>query len=578
MSLRPVLKPALGLAMVAVLSATVAAQAPDDKKTEGLLTIGANVGSNTGDLSRVSEYDVAKDGTLPAFGAQLWGNNGTFKYDLVASHGGDSRDQKYAGAISAAGGRVKATFGFDRFVHRLDHDPLEYVGGSIATFVVRATDHDPGSAYSTVNGMWNAKLDIAATDNLGFFVSHRMQMRDGTHQAMTTSHCANCHIDSYGRKLDQTTQALTLGARFAAGRFSADYAYETRTFKDSESTPTHVYDKATHPQTLADVFYGRVSYDQRDGALPFDLVPEFTKQTNTLRAAYALPGDGAISGNFTRSSSHNDNAGMGADFTGVSGRFAYPLGKRAVVKAFFRRYDIETESVFVDIGEPITPGGPAAGLTYAQAFPGMNPVDYYTESTGSRTPTEAAIEVAFRPGKRSSINVGYVYEQVNRTDFHVEKTTTNLFKAAAYFRPNKTLSLRARYEQAMTSDPFANLYGAKPDILQYGMSPGNVPFTGLQYFEMYDARTVHLAASPTDNLMFDGSATWAPSQRFSVSGHYRMRDMKNDALNASTWDHTIHMPGFEVYIAPDARFTLAAGWGYQKDTLNTVFSTLNFVG
>ncbi|MEW5984529.1 MAG: GSU2204 family CXXCH-containing (seleno)protein [Acidobacteriota bacterium] len=577
MSLRRALTLALSLATIAVLSAAVAAQAPD-KTTEGIVVLGANVGGNTDTMNRVAEYDVARDGTLPALGARLWGNNGTFTFDLLASHGGDSRDQKYAASISAAGGRVKASFGFDRFLHRLDHDPLDYVGGSIATFVVHATDHDAGSDYSTINGMWNANVDVAATEHLSFFVSHKMQMRDGTHQAMTTSHCANCHIESYGRKLDQTTQALALGARVAAGRFSADYTYENRTFRDDESTPTHVYDKAVHPQTLADVFLNRVSYDQRSGALPFDLVPEFTKQTNTVRAAVALPNEGAISGNFTRSSSHNDNAGMGAEFTGASGRFTFPLGKRAVVKAFLRRYDIETESVFVDIGEAVAPAGPAAGLTYQQVFPAMGDVDYFTESTGSRTPTEAAIELALRPGKRSSINLGYVFEQVNRTNFHVEKSTTNLFKAAAYFRPTRTLSLRARYEQAMTTDPFANIHAAKPAILQYGPSPGGLPFAGLQYFEMYGSRSVNFAASPTDSLLFDAGATWAPSQEFSVSGHYRVRDMKNDALNASTWDHTIHMPGFEVYVAPTDRFTLAAGWGYQRDTLNTVFSTLNFVG
>jgi len=31
-------------------------------------------------------------------------------------------------------------------------------------------------------------------------------------------------------------------------------------------------------------------------------------------------------------------------------------------------------------------------------------------------------------------------------------------------------------------------------------------------------------------------------------------------------------------VAPSPRFTMAAGWGYQKDTLDTVFSTLNFGG
>lgn len=302
----------------------------------------------------------------------------------MASHSGDNRQQKYGAAVNDANGRVKAVFSFDRFLHRLDHDPLDYVGSGIATFVVCATDHDPGAAYASTNGFWKADVDIAATENLHFFASHKMQMSDGVHQSMTTSHCANCHIDSYSRKLDQNTQTLAAGARFNAGRFSADYTFENRTFEEKSSTLTHTYDNAVHSVTLLDVFVNRVQYDDGNGPLPFDLMPKFTKQTSTLRAAYALLGEGSVAGGFTRAASKNDHADMGVDFTGVNGRAMIPLGKKAYVKAFFRKYEIETDSVFVDVAEPIAPAGPMAGLTYAQGYPGMLPLDYMTESTASR--------------------------------------------------------------------------------------------------------------------------------------------------------------------------------------------------
>jgi hypothetical protein len=569
----------LGLVLVAALSGSLLAQAPA-QKPEGSVFVGATIGNNTGTLTRVAEYDTAKDGALPTVKAQLWGDSGAVKYELFAAHSGDSRDQKYGASINAGNGRVKASFSFDRFLHRLDHDPLTYVEAGVGNFVVRATDHDPGAQYASTTGFWNADIDIAATKNLHLFASHKMQMSDGAHQSLTTSHCANCHIDSYGRKMDQTTQTLAAGARFNAGRFTADYTFENRTFEEKSATLTHTYDNAIHPVSLLDIFVSRVQYDDNNGPLPFDLLPKFTKQTSVARAAYALPGDGAITAGFTKSRSKNDNADFGADFTGVNSRVVIPLGKRAYVKAFFRKYEIETESVFVDTAEPIAPAGPAAGLTYAQQYPAMLPLDYQTESTASRTPTELAIELAFRPGKRSSINLGFEYEDVTRTDYMVEKSTTSTFRGAAYFRPAKTVSLRARYEQSMTTDAFANLNAAKPAILQTVPTPSGVPFgpQSLQYFEMYNSRSVNLSGVPTDTKLLDAGATWAPSQKFSVSGHYRYRDLKNDELNASTWSHAMHMPGVELYLAPTDRFMLAAGWGYQKDTLDTVFSTLNFGG
>jgi hypothetical protein len=579
MRMRLILNVTLSLVLVAALSGRVLAQAPQPK-TEGIVTAGALVGSNDGNQNRLNEYEVAKDGTLPQFGAQLWGNNGSFTYDLLANYGGDNRDQKYGAYFAAFGGRLKASVSFDRFLHRLDHDPLDYMEAGVGNFVVRSTDHDPGTAYSTANGLLNTDVSIAATKNVEFFVSHKMVMRDGVHQGLTMSHCANCHVESYGRKLDQTTNTLAAGARVNAGRFTMDYTFENRRFEENAPTPTKVYDNAIHPVTLADVFLSRVQYDDGNGPLTFDLFPTFTKQTSTVRAAYALPGDGAVSGNFTHASSTNDYSDFGSTFTGGHARVTIPLGKRAYLKGLFRKYEIETESVFVDVIEPVAPAGPAAGLTYAQQYPGMLPLDYNTESAASRTPTEMALELAIRPGKRSSINLGYEYEEIARESFHVEKSTTNLFKASAYWRPDKTLNLRARYEQAMTSDPFANIHAAKPAALQLVPTPGGLPFgpQSLQYFEMYNSRMANLSSSPTDTLFLEGTATWSPSQHVTVSGHYRYRDQKNDELNYSTWGHAMHMPGVDIYIAPTPRVTLAAGWGYQKDTLDTVFSTLNFGG
>ena len=579
MSMRLLSTVTLGLVLVAALSGSVLAQAPQPK-TEGIVTAGAIVGSNEGSQNRLNEFEVAKDGTLPNFAAQVWGNNGSFKFDLLASHGGDNRDQKYAAYLSGGGGRFKASVTLDRFLHRLDHDPLDYMDAGVGNFVVRSTDHDPGTEYSTTNGLLNTDVSFAATKNVEFFVSHKMVMRDGVHQGLTMSHCSNCHVESFGRKLDQTTNTLAAGARISAGRFTANYTYENRTFEENAATPTNTFDNAIHPVTLADVFLSRVQYDDGDGPLTFDLFPKFTKQTSTVRAAYALPGDGAVSGNFTHSSSNNDYSDFGSTFTGGHARVTIPLGKRAYLKGLFRKYEIETESVFVDVVELTAPAGPAAGLTYAQQYPGMLPLDYNTESAASRSPTEMALELAFRPGKRSSINLGYEYEEITRESFHVEKSTTNVFKASAYWRPDKTINLRARYEQAMTSDPFANVNAAKPAALQLVPTPGGLPFgpQSLQYFEMYNSRMATLSSHPTDSLFLEGTATWSPSQQVTVSGHYRYRDQSNDELNYSTWGHAMHMPGVEIYVAPTPRFTMAAGWGYQKDTLDTVFSTLNFGG
>jgi len=568
----------LSVVLVAALSGTAFAQAaqPAQAKPEGVFTIGGTYNDVSGNLDRLGEYEVFKKDATPQVGAQVWGKSGTYLYDLLADFSGDARDQKYSARV--VGPRVKASFSFDRFLHRLDHDPLTYIGSAISTFVVRATDTDPGAKHVSTNGIWNASVEVAATDHLRLFASHHVQMRDGTRQVMAMSHCANCHIKSYTRELDETMQEVKAGARFTKGRLNMDYTLANRTLEEKAPDLTNVYDNALHPQTALDVFLNRVSYDEGSGPLVFEQTPKFSKTTHTIRAAFGLPGDGAVSGNFTHSKSTNDSSDFGMDFTGLSGRATLPLGRRAMLKAYFRRYEIDTDSVFVDIAEPTAPAGPHAGLTYAQAYPTFGSPDYWTHSAASRTPTEAVLELSYRPDKKTSLNVGYMYEQIAREAYEVEKTTTNRFKATARYRPTKQLNLRARFDYSDITNPFAYLKAAKPAILQPEPTPGAVPFPGLQYFAMYDSRSVDLSSFPSSSALGEGGMTWSPSARVALSAHYRYKSMTNDTLSGAKWTHQIHLPGVELWLAPTDRVTLSAGWGYQRDTLDTVFSTLNFVG
>ena len=258
-------------------------------------------------------------------------------------------------------------------------------------------------------------------------------------------------------------------------------------------------------------------------------MPKQTKQTNTVRAAYALPGDGAISGNFTHSSSNNDYADFGSTFTGGHGRITIPLGKRAYVKGLFRKYEIETESVFVDVVEPIAPAGPGAGLTYAQQYPAMLPLDYNTESTASRSPTEMALELAFRPGKSRRSTSATSTRTITRESFAVEKTTTSLFKASAYWRPDKTVSLRARYEQAMTSDPFANMQRGQAGRPPDGADAERVavrPAVAAVLRDVQLADGQPLGVIRPTRCLSRGRPPGRRRRQVTVSGHYRYRDRR----------------------------------------------------
>lgn len=551
---------------------------------EGVFTLGAAATDTSEYLGRVGEYDVLRQGTLPALGLQVWGERGASRFEAFARHSGDARDQRYGVDVNLQR-RLKLSVSYDRMPHRLDHDPLTWMDAASnlnGTFVVGHTDHDPAAQYALKRGELKSRLELAVpisrTGSVLLFASHRQEMRDGYHQALTTNHCATCHTDSFTRRLEQRTRDLSGGARLQLRALTVDYTAMTRKFSEDTATPLNTYDRARQPATLADVFLNRVSYDERFGPLPFDSVPGLKRTSHDLRARVSLPGDATLTGAFTRSTSRNLDTDLKVDFTGASGRLVLPMGRKLTLRAGVRHYEIDGNSLFVDVNEPIAPAGPAAGKTYAQAFPQLGVVDY--ERVGlSRTPTNLEVDLIYRPWKRTTIRGGYEWESMERGgEAAVEKTTTNTVRASIRSTPWKRVQFQARGAVDWVKDPFAHENAAMPLVLQPFQSPGNLPFAGLQYFEFYRTRQATLTMFPTRDGMFEESLTWSPAERLSMSLNYRYRRQVNDDLSFSQWDQSTHLPGAQLWLAPGGPVTLSAGYTYQRERTDTGFATLAFVG
>lgn len=549
---------------------------------QGVFTFGGAANDDAGAPDRASEYDVLRQGALGRVGGQLWGDTGRLRLDARAQYGGSPRDQFYEGAFSYARW-LNVHVKYVRFPHRLEHDPLAYVdaaSGIGGTFVVSHTDNDPTARYDLTRGELDAGIEVAppALRALRFFLGHRRETREGLRQSLTSSHCATCHVVSNSRGVNELTRELTAGARLALTRLGVEYTFSDRRFEERAQTLTNRYDAGVHPVTLADVFLNRLQYDGRAGTLPFDVTPASAKQSHLVRARVSLPGDASVTGSFTRSDVENTDTSIGYTYTGVAGRLVVPLGRDVTLRGSVRRYEIETDNVFVDVIEQVSPAGPAAGLTYGQAYPTFGDPDYVRRSSLARTPTEAALDLTWRPLKRTAIQAGYAWEDLQRTWFDVEKTTTNSVTLRARARPWKSFETRTRFQHDWIEDPFTYERAAMPAVLQPFQSPNNVPFTGLQYFQMYDARQADLTAFPTRRARLDQSIAWSPLERASFAAHYRLNSSENDALNFSTWSRTTHALGGEVWIAPAERWTAMAGYTLHRERLDTMFSILAFTG
>lgn len=573
--------------------ATVGAQAPVASSApaapgtggtiwEGVFTFGALASDREGDLGRVGEFDVLRQGAVPSLAAELWGERDGVSFDVSARNAGDRRAQRYVANVDF-NRWVRAHVRYQRFPHRLEHDPLAYLDSASninGTFVVTHEDTDPGARYQVDHGELDARVSIALPAGVSFFVAHRQQMRDGARQATTVNHCATCHIRGYTRSIDETTRDLSAGAKLALGALSVDYTYTNRLFTSDAPAILTQYDNAVHPATLQDIFLNRVQYEQEDGLLPMATVPGLRKDLHVLRASLALPREAWLSGQFTKSVSRNEDTRLEVDYTGGSGRLVVPLHPKLTLRADLRRYHIDADDVFVEVVEKINPAGPIAGLTYEQAYPSVGELDWTRYSERSRTPTELGLELRYQPRKKTTLRVAYEWERIERPHGEIDETTTNSVLVSGRAAFGKRASYRFRFRNDWIDEPFRFVHAATPAILQPFPSPGTPasPLLGLQYYEFYRSRSSDLTSFPSRDLRLDQTVSWTPNERVSVSANYRLRDSKNDELNYSDWTRSAHSPGVDLWVAGGERWTVSAGYQYQRERLETLFSTLAFVG
>jgi len=565
------------------LITTSAAAAPQvgslPATTNGAIFFGAMYNNNDGNLYRVGKYNTLSQGGIPRFGVAMQGNSasGVF-YDLSGRYADENDEHARVDADFRRWLDVQVSY--DRSPVRLDNDPLVYPDASVGTFVVRTDHFDPNAELGMNHSDFDARarVTVPGAEMLKIFAGFHRDVREGHDYAITASKCSNCHLEAKARPLDQVTDDLNVGAMVEMARWALEYQYEHRNFEERESPPTNVYDDPLHPATLAPVFGNRISYSTVDGALPFYQVADHSKDSHQIRGRVTLPADVKVTGNYSHIEVTNDTTGVQSTSQGWKGRVVVPVRRGMSFQFTARGYDLSVDDYFVDIVETVSAAGPTAGQTYQEFYPEVGEIDFLRQSVRNRSPTELRVDFNYKPLPRTSLNVGYEHEVVDRENFDIERTVTDLFLITLNTRFGRRLKSRTTFETRWIDDPFAAEQAAIPAVLQPGPSPGAVPFYGLQYFQMYDARQATLTAFPDRANHFFQLVSWSPSSRFAVTGQYRYRGRSNDSLNFSEWDRTIHMPGVELWFAADENLQITAGYNYMRDQTATLYSVLAFDG
>jgi len=539
----------------------------------GYFGINATFSNTTGNPGKLAKYEPLQQGTRPTFQTGIWGYSGGVGYDISGARGVDPNDRYY---------RLRADFlrywtseaRYSRILNRLPNDPMDNLDVAKGSVVVRHDNTDTGIDYCPYyqDIDWKNRVTMPFLPQLSLQFDYRDQRRKGTSQARASSKCANCHTTSYVREMDQDIQEYRTGAELIFKRTSLRYQFSSRDSEDKAPPLYHVYDEAQHPATLQQVFTNRVQYDQDSGPLPIAVVPHFRKKQHLLKGEVDLERFGRFQASYLNARSENIDRAYGFDTSVASGVYSLAIGKGLNLTLRARRLDIDSDSYYVDVNEPVANAGPQLGLTFSQAYPDFGEADYTTHSSEARRSFTGGVDGRLTLPGRSVFRFGYEYENLERPYFEVEETDTQKLRLSFNSRPWKEFTARAGYTYLHADYPFTHRNAALSPVIQPYPSPGNPPspLPGTQYFVMYEARQAHLTNYPTSSHQVSLNATWSPSDRFALTAHLRSRNDDNDKLNYGAWNDSSLAPSAEIWFAPSERIDISANYSYSRRNTETL--------
>ena len=554
-----------------VSTSSLIADEDQDKKIKGKIKVGAAVAENTDYIGKVGEYLPLKDGVRPVVKASLFGSLKKIFFDLNAFYGGDSSDQNYS--LNLDFNRILTQkLSYDSLIHRLDNDPLTNMDTvSDARSGVFHTNFAPDKQYMITRSEFISETTFNVPGlPAHFYVNYRDEKRDGHYQARTLSKCASCHVVGKSREINSSTKDFQLGGALNFGTANFDYSYTNRRFRENAGDPTHTYLDTLHPELVKPVFNSRISYDQDNGALAFDVVPDTDKNTHQVKANLPISDAVSLYAQYVNTNVINNYTKLEINSHAFAGAFAAQIGSKGLFTARFNQISIDNDSVFVDIFEPVDVAGPKAGLTYVQAYPSYGEADWTRYSSLSRNTLDITANFKYKFSKKINARLGYIYRKIDRDNFEVSQTKSSTFKANLDIKPSRQFSLKLAGRLKATSQPFTNLYSALAPSIQ-DWNPGS-PFAGTQFSVFHEARQAHLTNVATDMTEFKASATWSPSYKIVFTGNFLYRDEKNDELNFSVWENNTIQYGVNAWFLPAERLDITAAYYFYGQDLNSLFA------
>lgn len=653
-----------GLALSAGLY-SVSTAAEEQKAVEGTLTLGATAmlddlddpaiipkdqrdrSSATSFSARrapgakgAAEYlDIADRNLSPLVGADLNFRNQEVSLDFYGRFE-TSDDQEYG-----LKGAIKRVFLFEsdysEFTHRLDHDYLENLNGHIFRLATGAngdptslpfssplpgtnpdgttitaaqsvmgaanvynTDWNVTDRYYANRSEWNSsmKFNIPSLPGLKIGFDHRLEKREGCKQAMTMSKCSGCHIESYSKNLDETTNDYVPKVSFQAGALNVEYSYLHREFRDESQDMMNGYNSLAeaHVANFASLlqfpsYSGTTASTLVPGSneLPFNRTPNSTKDSNNVRLRYDIDEHNVITGGIVYSKIANTSTdgwinGLPVWQNQLSGRYGQELElestalmakwnsrlSHTVNLTVHGKYQtLSNDDLFIDVND--------AGTSAKYTNEPYTTLDFNRLSGYDMDIFSTGVDAVWKAMHGVTVSGGYEFHREERDNYlahHVPETTNeHTFKLKGDWRVNSKVKLGLGYKLELIDDPYALYHAVCPpdgDFSTYGgpaAAAGGTDYYRTYEENIYGKRKATRSNQPesVNELSFKGS--FMPMQTLTANLYSKYRYAENSDLGGSDWEQNLFNLGVNVVLTPTRIFTLTAGYDYFYDTIDSMY-------
>jgi len=549
---------------------------------QGTASFGTHLTDPTDHTGRVGEYINQAD--VEEFVADLYldlfGSTQSTLYNLRFLHQ-DSVTKSFEFGLDTDK-YVSAEMGYQSFLHNLDHDLLQNMQGKAGGKQVYHTDNDPLGKYFLEYSEFKAgvEVDIPFLPNGRIYATYSDRHKTGYVQEMTIDHCAFCHVESNGKRVDQFTETWRAGIQGTKGLVSFSYDVTEARFRDDGGENKRRWYRAVHPVygTAGGEFSSRLNF--QDVTMPYAQNSNNDKTTHQVQVKLDVPDVGIFKAAYT-------NANRRSSWTGIENQFdAYALGgakrwnrdHRSTVRIL--AYETKVDDKFVNLA-PYRAGD----ATY-----GNLDFDWTRISAANREVVQADFNHAWKLKKGRRLQGSLRYQIVDREAMAQSQTTylfdgvnpgndgATLVDSEPFANETKILRMKLRYDERLgrkgnfnagitgkfVDAPFMNPTAMCEESVQdvHSAHTGGGAEDRLYYFQRQRYGMGTNQASESWRL--NTKATYQLTPRASVNAFLSYTMEKNDELNIYEFERDVFMPGVNFWTAPTDRLLFTLGWTYSQ--------------